>query len=644
MWKGVLLLAKLLTICQGGVWLEAVTLNNDGKIVILNVNKDEFNSAFIKCPVVRYTRNGDVHSIYMRVSAVPVGFNAYDLFTYTWSSVDNTLHGDFEIYSNYADLLATQNEWQFCNYGDPGVGYPRDCGKLGKVDNEWFSLPGNKNAPGLSNGASFQIHQSCNCPVAYHNLNFEVEAICLSHDGKDVTKHVGRDKFNAAFAECPVVQYTRNSEVHSIYKRVSPIPDSFDAYNLFTSAWIEAENVLHEDFEIYSSYEDLKADQNEWSFCNYDDFVVGYPRDCGRDGYVPNKWFSFLQRAPGLTKGAGFAIHRSCNCPVKMTPREQLSSKSEPEKGRKVSDIKVYTNYEVSFTIRPIKVQSGWTNILHITTSGNTEGEMGSRIPAVFFWSSSTRLHITTGCDDNWNTHVDPLENLPIGKDTQVNIRVNGGTFTVLYDNRVVGRTTCANPFGPSDGQLGAVYLSDPWYPSSKVVVKNLIYSKLTEGLLVSSLTYPKATMIMGEVLVALENYELSFTINPRTTLSGWTEVLRVSSEVGNCCETGQRIPGLFFVSDTTKITFCTGCGSNGNTCMNAPVGLPLNQETKVIVRIDATAFTAIYNGTEIITISCISPYRPNGKKAMLYISSSYPTADVVMKELSYAKPNVCYN
>jgi len=644
MWNNLLLLLTLFTVSQGNVWLDAVELSHDGKTVTLNVNRDDFNEAFTKCPVVQYTRNGDVHSVYKRLSAIPIGFDAYNLFTYTWSSWNNMLHEDFEIYSNYADLLANQNEWQFCNYDDTSIGYPRDCGKLGNVIYEWFKLPGAGVAPGLSNGASFQIHQSCNCPVANHNSNFKVEAVCLSHDGKDVTKHVARDKFNAAFEECPVVQYTRNSEVHSIYMRVSPIPDSFDAYDLFTSTWTEHENALHKDFEIYSNYEDLHANQNEWSFCNYDDLLVGYPRDCGRDGKIINMWFSFpqTQLARGLNKGAGFAIHQPCNCPVKKTLQLQLPSKSEPERGRKVSDIWVYTNYEVSLTIRPMEVRSGWTNILHITASGNN-AKMGDHIPAVHFWSSSTRLRITTGCDDDWDRSIDPLENLPIGTDTHVTIRVNGGAFTVHYGNREVGRRECANPFVPSKGQLGAVYFSDPWYQSSKVVVKNLIYSTPKEGLLVSSITHQQANMIMGEV-GALENYELSFTINPRSTWSGWTEILRVSAEVGNCCEMGQRIPALFFSSGTTKIHFCTGCGNNGNTCMNAPVSLPLNQETKVVVRLDATTFAAVYNGTEVIRMSCLSPYRPGGKKAMLYVTSSVNTADVAMKEVSYANPKVCYD
>jgi len=459
MWN-VLLLTTLLTLSLGNVWLEAVELDHNGKGLLVDVGREEFNAAFSKCPVVQYTRNGNVHSIYKRVSAVPDGFDAYGLFTQTWRSVINMLHEDFEIYSNYADLWANQNEWQFCNYDDPDVGYPRDCGKHDKVDGKWFSLPGGKqNAPGLTNGASFEIHQSCNCPVTNSHSNFK-DAVCLSHDGKDITKF-GRDKFNAAFRKCPIVQYTRNGEVHSIYRRVSQIPDNLDAYDIFTSTWTESDNVLHEDFDIYSNYEDLTANQNEWSFCNFDDFDVGYPRDCGRDGNTKYMWFSFpggKHDSRDLNKGAGFAIHQSCNCPLIKLPGTSVL-----ERNRFITNVKVYANYQVSFTIRPIGVLSGWTNVLHITAWNQKIQKMGGRIPSVFFHSESTKLHVSTGCNGWYNTYLDPPDSLPLGKDTQVTIRVYDDVFTVHYDDREVGRRACANHFEPLYGQLATVYLSNPW-------------------------------------------------------------------------------------------------------------------------------------------------------------------------------------
>ena len=41
---------------------------------------------------------------------------------------------------------------------------------------------------------------------------------------------------------------------------------------------------------------DTQADTGRWSFCNYNDNGIGFPRDCGKNGAVGGQWNS-------LTKG-----------------------------------------------------------------------------------------------------------------------------------------------------------------------------------------------------------------------------------------------------------------------------------------------------------------------------------------------------
>ena len=114
-------------------------------------------------PLVQYTRNGAVKAIYKRISEVPENFDAYTIFTYTWSSTNNQLNTDFKIYGSLEDLEAEANDWEFCNFNIYDVGFPRDCGPSGAVTDEWFSMPGgNYTAPGLTNGASFQLFGGLN--------------------------------------------------------------------------------------------------------------------------------------------------------------------------------------------------------------------------------------------------------------------------------------------------------------------------------------------------------------------------------------------------------------------------------------------------------------------------------------------------
>jgi hypothetical protein len=113
----------------------------------------------------------------------------------------------------------------------------------------------------------------------------------------DLAQEVLKDNktlFNQLFAECPVVQYMRNNEVVAVYVRTSAVPDSLDAHRLFTYTWSNEHNMLGQDFELYDSLDLALTESNtdRWSYCDYNDQDIGFPRNCGRDGMVPDRWFS----------------------------------------------------------------------------------------------------------------------------------------------------------------------------------------------------------------------------------------------------------------------------------------------------------------------------------------------------------------
>ena len=59
---------------------------------------------------------------------------------------NNVLGVDFKLYNSFEDAEIDSNEWKFCNYNDPGVGFPRDCGPVSAVIFQWNSLTrGGKN-------------------------------------------------------------------------------------------------------------------------------------------------------------------------------------------------------------------------------------------------------------------------------------------------------------------------------------------------------------------------------------------------------------------------------------------------------------------------------------------------------------------
>jgi len=152
-------------------------LTGSGTTVATDIEQTQFNELFNACPVVKYTRNGGVHSVYVR-RAGRAEVDAFSLFTYLWASSNNVLGTDFDIYSSEADARSGTGAWTFCNYDDPDVGYPRDCGASGAVGNQWFTMPsaGQHDANsgggaqrfdirGISSGASFEIYTGADCPA-----------------------------------------------------------------------------------------------------------------------------------------------------------------------------------------------------------------------------------------------------------------------------------------------------------------------------------------------------------------------------------------------------------------------------------------------------------------------------------------------
>jgi hypothetical protein len=119
-------------------------VTSNAKGIKKNIGKAAFNKLFNACPVVRYFRDQKTYSIYVRKTAVPANFDAYSIFTYKWANASNRNKFDFNLYSNINDTLRKKNAWTYCNYNDPDVGFPRDCGPRGYVAYRWFTFPGNR--------------------------------------------------------------------------------------------------------------------------------------------------------------------------------------------------------------------------------------------------------------------------------------------------------------------------------------------------------------------------------------------------------------------------------------------------------------------------------------------------------------------
>jgi len=328
-----------------------------------------------------------------------------------------------------------------------------------------------------------------------------------------------------------------------------------------------------------------------------------------------------------------------------------LGRRIQLQKNHKVFDVAVREDYEVSFNLQPEKVTHGWSNIVHVTNNvgeGNVQ-RMGNRIPGVWFHSMTTKLHICTGCDGNLNVCLNPDKSLPLGKNTQVTIRVTGGFFTTQYDGEEVGRVPCSVPYKPPKGQLAAVYTSDRWYASAQAVIGNLVYSvaipkcpfvqPTLKGAYIGRSIQLKKNHKVFDVEVR-GNYEVSFIINPHIVSNGWRNILHITNNVGGGDHgiMGNRIPGIWFHSMTSKLHICTGCDGNPNLCLNPAKSLPVGKRTRVTIRVTRGYFVAEYDSQEVGRAKCSSPYKlSKGQLAAVYTSDRwYESAHALIENLVY--------
>merc|ERR1719486_1358699 len=131
---------------------------------------------------------------------------------------------------------------------------------------------------------------------------------------------------------------------------------------------------------------------------------------------------------------------RTCNC--QCSGSSKLIVGSKPWKLRRSSvkstTITTHRNFKLEFSIKPHGKVHGWNNVLHFSAG---TGSNGSRIPAIWFYSGTTRMHVRMGRHHNGNDGCDPGRQLPLHTWTRVTVELVGHQLRVDYD----GQRVCTN-------------------------------------------------------------------------------------------------------------------------------------------------------------------------------------------------------
>lgn len=130
----------------GGSWRRLVTRGDKYDTQESDVGKVAFDKAFASSSFQILHRHckscKEMHRniYYHRVTPMKKDFSIYDTTQITWSSENgNRLGIDFNLYSTLDDALSRKNGWKYCNYNDPSIGFPRDCGSIRYVSHQWQS-------------------------------------------------------------------------------------------------------------------------------------------------------------------------------------------------------------------------------------------------------------------------------------------------------------------------------------------------------------------------------------------------------------------------------------------------------------------------------------------------------------------------
>jgi len=116
------------------------------------------------------------------------------------------------------------------------------------------------------------------------------------HDGSHTS--MSRADFEALWADSSQIlmrqcKYCTQTHRYAYLKRYDDegLPPNVDLLKMVKDNWKQHENnTVHEDFEIFSTFDDALQDKEPWLSVNSDYYNMGFPRDSGPDGYVYNQY------------------------------------------------------------------------------------------------------------------------------------------------------------------------------------------------------------------------------------------------------------------------------------------------------------------------------------------------------------------
>ena len=180
--------------------------------------------------------------------------------------------------------------------------------------------------------------------------------------------------------------------------------------------------------------------------------------------------------AKALGEGALGRLLKGAN--KKSKPAESIiEGEITPTKASLIKTLAIDPDYKFEITITPTGKAAGWRNIIHNTIGGKDMCD-DCRLPGLWFFSNTTRLHIRSGSIGTGNFGYDPPMELPLNQETNVTITVQGDEMKVEYSGAITHSKTVKIHENRASG-AAKFYASDPWYEPALCKIKNARWTNL---------------------------------------------------------------------------------------------------------------------------------------------------------------------
>merc|ERR1719469_380999 len=292
------------------------------------------------------------------------------------------------------------------------------------------------------------------------------------------------------------------------------------------------------------------------------------------------------------------------------------------------------SEYIVSFTIHPLGTLSGYTSILKFTSTSASYGNYGDRLLAIFGLSNTYNLLTFADSTIAPNSRINS-GSLTANTDNLMIVVARGGTITVYINNVNVGVLNSPIENRPPVPQLN-VYASDKHSKAANAYIKNLVYQPMNAN---SPIVFYPTTMTLakgkkvGEIVKPNSQYIISFVIKPLGTSSGWTNILRFTSDPAVDVGTyGVRNPTVWFHPDTYDVQLYATT-STSSFFLDRMKGIVENQENEVKIVARNHLITVFINHVKVGEFH--SPLSERPPLDLLYVYASSGLDDAANAQIS---------